>query len=94
VTSLMKNKFARAEEENICMFKDCNNRSIKIGDLVKLKQNEPVGFGLVIDLLVDSKEACALVPQEQSPYVRVRWLERRWVEDFYEHPCSLVKAGG
>ena len=91
---IMKNRLARAEEENLCMFKDCNNRSIKIGDLVKLKQNEPVGFGLVIDLLVDSKEACALVPQEQSPYVRVRWLERRWVEDFYEHPCSLVKAGG
>jgi len=90
----IKNRLARAEEENLCMFKDCNNRSIKIGDLVKLKQNEPVGFGLVIDLLVDSKEACALVPQEQSPYVRVRWLERRWVEDFYEHPCSLVKAGG
>jgi hypothetical protein len=89
----MKNKLARAEEENLCMFKDYNNRSIKIGDLVKLI-NEPVGFGLVIDLLVDSKEACALVPQEQSPYVRVRWLERRWVEDFYEHPCSLVKAGG
>lgn len=93
MTSLMKNKLARAEEENLCMFKDYNNRSIKIGDLVKLI-NEPVGFGLVIDLLVDSKEACALVPQEQSPYVRVRWLERRWVEDFYEHPCSLVKAGG
>lgn len=90
----IKNRLARAEEENLCMFKDCNNRSIKIGDLVKLKQNEPVGFGLVIDLLVDSKEACALVPQDQSPYVRVRWLERRWVEDFYEHPCSLVKAGG
>jgi len=89
----IKNRLARAEEENLCMFKDCNNRSIKIGDLVKLI-NEPVGFGLVIDLLVDSKEACALVPQEQSPYVRVRWLERRWVEDFYEHPCSLVKAGG
>jgi hypothetical protein len=89
----IKNRLARAEEENLCMFKDYNNRSIKIGDLVKLI-NEPVGFGLVIDLLVDSKEACALVPQDQSPYVRVRWLERRWVEDFYEHPCSLVKAGG
>lgn len=93
MTSLMKNRLARAEEENLCMFKDCNNRSIKIGDLVKFI-HEPVGFGLVIDLLVDSKEACALVPQDQSPYVRVRWLERRWVEDFYEHPCSLVKAGG
>lgn len=93
MTSLMKNKLARAEEENLCMFKDCNNRSIKIGDLVKFI-HEPVGFGLVIDLLVDSKEECALVPQDQSPYVRVRWLERRWVEDFYEHPCSLVKAGG
>ena len=82
------------------MFKDCNNRSIKIGDLVKFRGEgahhrwRGGGFGLVIDLLVDSKEACALVPQEQSPYVRVRWLERRWVEDFYEHPCSLVKAGG
>lgn len=93
MTSLMKNRLARAEEENLCMFKDCNNRSIKIGDLVKFI-HEPVGFGLVIDLLVDSKEECALVPQDQSPYVRVRWLERRWVEDFYEHPCSLVKAGG